>query len=232
MKRVFVSSDDELVKNMFRERGFEVVKNFFDDFDVICFTGGADINPFLYGERPLPETEFSTRRDNIEIRYWKSLESSFPKVGICRGAQLGNVLCGGTLWQDVDGHQAQHPVKDYAFSTVDKPRYVPVSSVHHQMCILTDDALLYATASRALKKQGDGHSKRYGIQTGVNIHEDVEAFYYSNFNFLGVQFHPEYYGYKACREYFWELFDASFKSVSQVQEKPATRGVLAEQLSL
>jgi putative glutamine amidotransferase len=219
MKKVFVTTDDKLVKDMFRGRGFEVVKNFFEPFDVICFTGGADINPFLYGERKMPQTEYDTRRDNLEIKYWKQLDTNFPKVGICRGAQLGNVLCGGSLWQDVDGHETQHTIKDFCFSTQENPLYLPASSVHHQMCILTDDALLYAAANRSTKKIADGATRLFGTQI-PNRYDDPEAFWYGNFNFFGVQWHPEYYGYAACTKYFWQLFDATFPELKAVQTVP------------
>lgn len=206
-KRVFVTSDDNLVKLMFRAAGWTVVNSISDEFDLMCFTGGADISPYLYGERPLPGTEFSTRRDNLEIKYWKSREMFFPKVGICRGAQLGNVLSGGSLWQDVDGHQTSHFARDYFFGD---NALIPVSSVHHQMCRLTEDALLIASAAKATRLEADGEHKRYGVQTGLNHQEDIEAFYYTHTNFLGVQFHPEYSGYKHCTEYFWRLVDGVY----------------------
>lgn len=137
MKRVLVSNSDSLIEEMFRERGWEVA-NSIESCDLVVFSGGADINPFIYGERPLEVTRFSTARDNMEIGLWKTLPPKFPKVGICRGAQLGNVLCGGTLWQHVDNHGSRHPIKD--LTGIAKPHLLVASSVHHQMCRLTSDA--------------------------------------------------------------------------------------------
>lgn len=213
MQKVFVTTDDKLVKHMFQRAGWRIASAYSEDFDLICFTGGADINPFLYGERPLPGTEWSTKRDNLEIQYWKRLEPQFPKVGICRGAQLGNVLCGGRLWQDVDNHEGGgHYVKDFWWDGIDPKTNLArinfqVSSSHHQMCDLTDDAMLLAAANRTTIKQRENEMKRYGIKVDKNQFFDPEAFFYTNFNFLGVQFHPEYSGYPQCTDYFWDLLD-------------------------
>lgn len=229
--RVFITWDDPQVAKMFKNKGWEVTKDFSSSFDLLCLPGGIDINPFLYGERPRQTAYFNTRRDNCEIKYWKALPSSFPKVGICRGSQLGNVLCGGSLWQDVNEHLTQHPIKDHAFT--DKWKFILASSDHHQMSRITDDALLLASARRSTLKTSEYERQTYGVQSGRNEWEDVEAFYYCNFNFLGVQFHPEYERYTQCREYFWDLFDECFyKDLPKVQEKSSRDRVLEKQLSL
>lgn len=226
--RVFVTWDDPLVKHMFKEKGWEIETDFSKPFDLLCLPGGIDINPFLYGERPTHTKFFNTRRDNCEIKYWKGVPSTLPKVGICRGAQLGNILCGGSLWQNVDNHMGKHMVKDFAFT--DRWKYLIVSSDHHQMCRITDDALLLAAGKASTKKEAESDHKSYGIQVGYNAYEDPEAFYYDNFNFLGVQFHPEYTPFKQCREYFWDLVDECFsKDLYKVQERTAGDGVLEKQ---
>jgi gamma-glutamyl-gamma-aminobutyrate hydrolase PuuD len=208
MKRVLVSNSDSLIREMFRERGWKIA-NSIESCDLVVFSGGADINPFIYGERPLDVTRFSTARDNMEIGLWKTLPPKFPKVGICRGAQLGNVLCGGTLWQHVDNHGSRHPIKD--LTGIAKPHLLVASSVHHQMCRLTSDAILFATANRATTKKSEHELLTYGRLTqSHNDWEDPEAFFYDNFNFMGVQFHPEYPGIDRCRDYFFKLLDLCF----------------------
>lgn len=212
MKRVYVSNGDPSVEEMFTKRGWIASKSL-KFADLLCFTGGADISPFLYGERPLPRTSYSSNRDNTEIGLWKSVDPSFPKVGICRGAQLGNVLCGGSLWQHVDNHMIRHPVKDLSGIREAENRHamLMVSSVHHQMCRPTKEAMILATSNRSMHKEAEGVSKTYGqMLTTRNEYEDVEAFYYDNFNFLGVQFHPEFQGVETCTKYFFDLIDFCF----------------------
>ena len=78
--------------------------------DGLCFTGGDDIDPASYG-RPdaVSQCEIDPRRDRIErllIESWR--EHPIPILAICRGAQLLNVLEGGTLIPDLGSLNAVH----------------------------------------------------------------------------------------------------------------------------
>lgn len=70
-----------------------------EKLDGIIIGGGDDIDPALYGgEGPAQNAE----RDELEIRYIRfALEQHIPLLGICRGAQLLNVVLGGTLYADI-----------------------------------------------------------------------------------------------------------------------------------
>lgn len=71
--------------------------------DGYLFTGGHDIDPALYGEKPIPQDEaFCARRDRLETMIFSWCWShDVPALGICRGIQLFNVARGGSLWQDI-----------------------------------------------------------------------------------------------------------------------------------
>src|SRR5262245_15532218 len=132
MKKYYIVGLEPSVDKLFKKRGYESVDNE-EDADFVIFTGGADIYPYLYGERPLNDRcYYSLKRDQEEIRLFKKLPPKMPKVGICRGAQLFNILCGGSLWQHVDRHLgvSTHPIKDFATG-----RILNINSVHHQMMI-------------------------------------------------------------------------------------------------
>jgi len=66
---------------------------------------GEDIEPTHYKARPenfkhLEKTH--PLKDEIEIRLIRhALRKKVPILGICRGSQLLNVVCGGTLYGDV-----------------------------------------------------------------------------------------------------------------------------------
>ena len=70
----------------------------------ILFTGGEDIDPSLYGEKPWHALgQLSPMRDAADIIYFKAVrDSGKPILGICRGLQSVNVLLGGSLYQDLD----------------------------------------------------------------------------------------------------------------------------------
>ncbi|HEU5428903.1 MAG TPA: gamma-glutamyl-gamma-aminobutyrate hydrolase family protein [Actinocrinis sp.] len=80
----------------------------------LVLAGGPDIDPPRYGTRPRQvTTEVRPERDAWESALLDAaLERDIPVLGICRGAQLMNVACGGTLHQhlpDRIGHENHRP---------------------------------------------------------------------------------------------------------------------------
>jgi putative glutamine amidotransferase len=74
--------------------------------DGLLLTGGADIQPCLYGEARIREAHLDKPvpdRDQLE---WDLLVAArahrTPLFGICRGHQMVNVFLGGTLFQDIE----------------------------------------------------------------------------------------------------------------------------------
>ena len=48
--KVYVEGVDQSIDDMFISRGWEIV-NSVREADLVCFEGGADVDPYLYGER-------------------------------------------------------------------------------------------------------------------------------------------------------------------------------------
>lgn len=77
------------------------VDEILETVDGLIFSGGADLDPQIYGADRHPETT-GTRpdRDVAETRLLAAaLERSLPVLAICRGMQLLNVVRGGDLIQ-------------------------------------------------------------------------------------------------------------------------------------
>lgn len=74
-----------------------------DRCDGVLLTGGADIDPALYGELERHSTvEIDSERDQYEVDLTRhALQQNLPLLAICRGVQLLNVVAGGTLVQDI-----------------------------------------------------------------------------------------------------------------------------------
>ena len=71
--------------------------------DGLLLPGGADVEPSLYGkEREEKCGKPNELRDKNEFPIFKAyVETNKPILCICRGFQLLNVVCGGTLHQDI-----------------------------------------------------------------------------------------------------------------------------------
>ena len=119
--------------------------------DGLVLTGGPDVEPRRYGEETLPECgEIQTFRDELEFRLLdKALESDMPVLGVCRGEQVLNVFCGGTLYQDLAtqlpetiNHAMEPPfevpchrvklIEGEPLRALLGEDTIPVNSIHHQ----------------------------------------------------------------------------------------------------
>jgi putative glutamine amidotransferase len=71
--------------------------------DGLLLTGGDDVAPSRYGETPHPSVhEAEPGRDEFEIGIIHAARGrQLPILAICRGIQVLNVACGGTLVQDI-----------------------------------------------------------------------------------------------------------------------------------
>lgn len=157
-----------------------------DVADIVIFTGGSDVNPELYGKKRHHMTFCNERRDEREMElYLYCVEHGIPMLGICRGAQFLHVMNGGTLFQDVDGHNSKHTI----FDIKNRKHIGPASSVHHQMVRPNEGMDIIADALQSTVRWIDNEEKQEGRQA------DIEAFFYRDTVCLGIQGHPEYRGF-------------------------------------
>src|SRR5450759_4157117 len=71
--------------------------------DGLMLTGGDDVAPSRYGETAhATVVEAEPGRDEFEIALVKAARArQLPIFAICRGVQVLNVACGGSLMQDI-----------------------------------------------------------------------------------------------------------------------------------
>lgn len=103
-----------------RVAGVHTFLSSFEPIHGVLLCEGEDIDPSLYGEdsdqasglspQELEEikrlhssdTAIDREKDSIELSLARlCLERNIPYLGICRGSQVLNVACGGTLYQDI-----------------------------------------------------------------------------------------------------------------------------------
>jgi putative glutamine amidotransferase len=173
------------------------LRSLYDSADGVLLTGGADLDPSVFGEPLHPLTKgVDPDREAAEtlLAGWAVADDK-PMLCICRGVQQLNVILGGSLIQDIPSqhksdleHSAGRlsPARDYVAHTICvEPRSrlglalglgeaggeVGVNSFHHQ----------------ALKRVADG--LRITSRAPDGIVESVEM---PDRRFVvGVQWHPE-----------------------------------------
>jgi putative glutamine amidotransferase len=134
----------------------EAPEQLLEMLDGLVLAGGSDIDPASYGAEPDPNTKGSwPERDRFELALARgALERDLPLLGICRGMQLLNIACGGTLVQHVadtelhlhtPGEFSDHDVRldpgSLAARAVGSER-VSVRSHHHQGVDRLGDGLI------------------------------------------------------------------------------------------
>jgi len=159
--------------------------------DILQFMGGEDVTPQLYGEENTHSYN-NMNRDITEMGYFHYAHAAnIPMVGICRGAQFLNVMCGGKMVQDVKGHTRDHDLHIIPYGKDPMEEIViKCTSTHHQMMKPDYDfAELLAYADIVCKD---------GIY-------DPEVLFYGGEKCLCFQPHPEYQIYPELEKFYFGL---------------------------
>ena len=158
-----------------------------DAVDGLVFSGGADLDPTLYGQEPHPQTfGIHEERDRSELALLEgALSRDMPVLAICRGSQVLNVARGGDLVQhlpDVVGDE--------------KHKHTPGTFADHDVGLEPGTKLAGVLGDRAPVKSH--HHQGFGkVGEGLRVaaHADdgtIEAVEDPSQRFaLGVLWHPE-----------------------------------------
>ncbi len=167
----------------------ELAEQYVQQADALVLTGGADVDPALFGANPSRLLgSVDERRDAFEIALYRAFRAAGkPVLGVCRGHQVINVAEGGTLHQhlpDVDGswqHSQRdmhgrplHPVRLEAGSRLAEAfgsTEIRTNTYHHQAIDVPGAAL------KVVARTDDGIVEAVEEKSGSFV--------------LGVQWHPE-----------------------------------------
>ena len=149
--------------------------------DGLVFTGGRDINPGLYDQQRLDETDLPEhRRDRFELALMRAaVDADLPFLAIGRGLHVLTVACGGTLIQHLPAHRP------------DRVRYLP-----HDV-ILAADSLLGRLLGAQVQVLAAHHQAPDRLGGGLTVagwspDDVVEALEVTGHRFgVGVHWHPE-----------------------------------------
>lgn len=144
-------------------------------FDALLLTGGGDVDPRLYGEKPHRQVYgVNETRDRSEwLALDRARELGVPVLGICRGAQLMAVHNGGRLKQHVTGHRG-----------IDHIVFTETGSAFRRTVGAT--GIFVSLHHQVVTRHGDGFRVAARAAGG-----SIEAIESKDGRCLGVQFHPE-----------------------------------------
>lgn len=168
-------------------------------FDGVCLPGGGDLNPARYAQAPDVRSEVpDDLQDEFDLAVIRTVLGGpvaggpLPALAICRGLQVLNVACGGTLRQHVADGPVPHEGGLHEVTIARGSRLhqlagadtVTVSSAHHQ----------------AIGRLGSGLRAVGCAPDGCG-----EAVEHRQAGVLAVQWHPE--DQAAARRHDQALFD-------------------------
>lgn len=196
---------DHSYRSLFADQDGFQVHGTGDDFDLVCFTGGTDVDPDVYGAKRHPYTsDPDTGRDRFEVAlYHHCIGRNIPMVGICRGAQLLTVLSGGRLFQHVNNHERSHEAV-VQYPGEEGTETMIVTSSHHQMMDLSGHTnvrvLGWSKPLSSTYENGDGV-----LPKSLWPSRDIEIAYFPLTNALCHQPHPEWMDQAApYRQFFFD----------------------------
>ncbi|KAJ0962678.1 hypothetical protein J5N97_027800 [Dioscorea zingiberensis] len=204
-----------------RVTGVHMLLESFEPIHGVLLCEGEDIDPSLYetdisglSSDELEEirrlhtsdTAIDREKDSIELQLAKlCLERNIPYLGICRGSQVLNVACGGTLYQDVekefsrsgrndvvvhmdyenyDGHRHSvkvvegTPLSSWFEESLEKEKMeIEVNSYHHQGVKRLAERFVPMAFAKDGLIEGFYDPDAYNPEEGKFI--------------MGLQFHPE-----------------------------------------
>ncbi|MDD3852589.1 MAG: type 1 glutamine amidotransferase [Syntrophomonadaceae bacterium] len=152
----------------------------------IILSGGGDVDPVYWGELPGPELgEIDPQRDQFELQLVELImENDMPVLGICRGCQVLNIACGGSIIGDLQtglSHRQNAP-RDYPFHDI----VVEKASLLHEV-ISVNRLRVNSFHHQAVRVPGKGlRISAWAADGTVEAIEGIEKQW-----LLGVQWHPE-----------------------------------------
>lgn len=160
-----------------------------ENIQALVIGGGDDVSPEHYGHDIKARVKPDPARDQLEMRWinW-ALKNERPMLGICRGAQLINVVLGGTLHQDI------RPLR---IKTHNRPGLLPTKTVTLQ----SGSQLVEICGKERLRVNSLHNQAVDRIGNGLQVvGEDLDGIVQaiqstSDLPILGVQWHPEYLFY-------------------------------------
>lgn len=182
----------------------ELQTEYLQRLDGLVLIGGWDIPPAAYGEESHPTTEeMPAVRWQWEHRLIKTwLDTEKPLLGICLGAQMTNVVTGGTLIQDIPSEVGKKVIHRNKPALSHRVTIQPDTRLHRVLGV--DELVVNSSHHQAAERIGGGLKVVARSDDGV-----VEALETPGDRWLLLlQWHPERMDAAHHSKIFGALVDA------------------------
>jgi putative glutamine amidotransferase len=174
------------------------VDDYAQSLDGLILQGGADLDPALYSAAAHPELGAVDRqRDLYEMALFRAFAAvGKPVLGVCRGMQLINVACGGSLHQDLQacGITSRPHFVASAYDQHEHALHIQADSWFSQLHGGVTEAWINSIHHQAVDRLGSGLVAEAWSDDGVIevLRGEPSAAAAGGF-IAGVQWHPEFH---------------------------------------
>ena len=160
--------------------------------DCLIMTGGEDVDPAYYGEKPDPNLEeVNKERDASDMAILQAaIDEDMPVLCTCRGMQVLNVLSGGSLIQDIPTSDEYKGDEIVHRDPAEEDFTYHVITLDGQLARIAGDTSLEVNSwhHQGVKELGDNLKVTATSEDGMIEGMEREDCSYV----IGVQFHPEW----------------------------------------
>ncbi|KAF3617994.1 putative non-specific lipid-transfer protein AKCS9-like [Capsicum annuum] len=205
-----------------RVSGVHMLLESFEPIHGVLLCEGEDLDPSMYDDESnnlspeeieeirrqhVSDTAIDKEKDTIELRLAKlCLERNIPYLGICRGSQVLNVACGGTLYRDIEKELSRNLPQDKRVVHIDYDNYdnhrhvvkiIENTPLHHWFKDSLEDNKMEISVN-SYHHQGVKKLSQRFVPMAFSHDGLIEGFYDPDaYNpeegkfIMGLQFHPE-----------------------------------------
>jgi putative glutamine amidotransferase len=177
----------------------ESIPDLIKRLDGFLFTGGDDVHPRFYKEKPLVGSRLTLSPDArtlFEIKLFKAAyREKKPVLAICHGAQLVNIALGGSLYQDIP-LQIPRAVKHGPAKSGDKVFHVVNIFEGTKMCHIVGEGRASGECNITVRSshhqsiKNPGRGLRLSAVSPDGVFEALESRSKNSF-LIALQWHPE-----------------------------------------
>jgi len=161
--------------------------------DGYIISGGVDIDPTCYEQENKASIDIEPERDTLEKKVIAhALKHKKPMMGICRGAQMINIVQGGTLHQDARDFYEKFVPTDSVLGKIFSRRLIRIikDGVLFNLFKEKPELSVNSLHHQAIYKLGK--QLKIVAEDELGIVQAIEAENLQKNYILGVQWHPEF----------------------------------------